>query len=147
MRKFQMEKSGEVVSVYTAIGFNVKRLWASVSVKKFYLKCQNFRITVSSNYSKNLGKILPKFSLSKLTVTYDYFSDIYLKRLITQLFLKIFPKCRKNFLKIACFKSFLTVPSNFLRISEHMSISSEFRNTYKFSQNFRIPFSSNYSPC
>ncbi len=82
-----------------------------------------------------------------MTVIYDYFPDIYLKFLITQLFLKIFPKYRKNFLKIACFKSFLTVPLNFLRISKHMSISSEFRNTYKFPWNFRKPFSSNYSQC
>ncbi len=75
-----------------------------------------------------------------MTVTYDYFPDIYLKFLITQLFLKIFPKYRKNFHKIACFKSFLKVPLNILRISEHMSISSEFRNTYKFPPNFLIPF-------
>ncbi len=68
---------------------------------------------------------------------YDYFPDIYSKFLITQLFFKIFPKYKKNFLKIACFKSFLTVPLNFPNI---MSISSEFRNTYKFPQNFRILF-------
>ncbi len=57
---------------------------------------------------------------------------------MTQLFL--FPKYRKNFVKIACFKSFL-------RISERMPISSEFWNAYKFPQLFRIPFSSNYSQC
>ncbi len=61
---------------------------------------------------------------------YGYFPENYLKFLITQLFLKIFPKYRKNFLKIACFRSFLTVPLNFLRNVEHMSISSEFRNTW-----------------
>ncbi len=48
-----------------------------------------------------------------MTVIYDYFPDIYSKFLITQLLLKILPKYRKNFLKIACFKSFLTVPRNF----------------------------------
>ncbi len=117
----------------------------AVRVKKIYLKCQNFRITISSNYSKNLGKISSKI-FSELTVIYDYFLDIYLEFLITQLFLKIFTKFRKNFLK-TCLKSFLTVPLNFLRISEHMSISSEFRNTYKFPRNLRIPFTSNYSEC
>ncbi len=75
-----------------------------------------------------------------MTVLYDYFPNIYLKFLITQLFRKIFPKYRKNFLKIAYYKSFLTVPLNFLRISEKMTISSEFRNTYKFCQYFQIPF-------
>ncbi len=50
---------------------------------------------------------------------YDYFPCIYLKYLNAQLYLKIFPKDRKNFLKIACFKSFLPVPLNFLWISEH----------------------------
>ncbi len=84
--------------------------------------------------------------LSKLTVIYDYVPDIYLKFLITQLILKIFPKYRKNFLKVARFKSFLTVSLNFLRISKHTSVSLEFCNTYKFPQNFRIPFSSNYFP-
>ncbi len=38
-----------------------------MNVKKICLKYQNFRITISSNYSKNLGKFLLKFSLSKLT--------------------------------------------------------------------------------
>ncbi len=84
---------------------------------------------------------------SKLTVTSDYFPDIYVTFLITQLFLKIFLKYRKNFLKIASFKSFLTVPLNFLRISKYMAIFSEFRNTYKFPRNFRIPFSLSYSQC
>ncbi len=99
-------------------------------------------------------KLLQKFRenffqnfLSKLTVTHDYCPDINLKFMITQLFLKIFPKYKKNFFKIACFKSFLTVPINFLRISEHLSIFSKFWNTYKFPQNFRIPFCSNYSQC
>ncbi len=36
---------------------NGKRLWVAGSVKKNCLKCQNFRIIISSNYSKNLGKI------------------------------------------------------------------------------------------
>ncbi len=67
-------------------------------------------------------KLFQKFSLSKLTVINDYFPDIYLKFLITQSFLKIFPKYRKNFLKIACFKNFLVFPLNFLRISEHMYV-------------------------
>ncbi len=41
---------------------------------------------------------------------------------------KIFPKYRKNFLKIACFKSFLTDPLNFLRISEYIQISCKLSN-------------------
>ncbi len=53
---------------------------------------------------------------------YDYFPDIYWKVLITQLFLKIFPEYKKTFIKITCFQSFLRVHSNFLKISEHMSI-------------------------
>ncbi len=47
----------DCVAVHMTIGSNVKRLWVAVSVKKIWLKCQNFRITISSNYSKNLGKI------------------------------------------------------------------------------------------
>ncbi len=77
-----------------------------------------------------------------MTIIYGYFPDIYLKFLITQLFLKIFPKYRKNFLKIVCFKSFLTVSLNFhrifrthvnfLRISEYIQISSKLLNPYYF---------------
>ncbi len=96
------------------------------------------------NYSKNLGKISSNIFSLKID---DYFSDIYLKFVITQLFLKIFPKYKKNFLKITCVKSFHAVPLNFLRIFEHMSISSEFWNTYKIPQNCRILFSSNYFQC
>ncbi len=75
---------------------------------------------------------------------YDYFPDIHLEFLIAQLFLNLSPKYRKNFLKIACFKSFLKVPLNFLRISKHMSISSEFGNTYKFTRNLWILLSSKW---
>ncbi len=57
---------------------------------------------------------------------FDFQFLINSDREITQLFLKIFSKYRKNFFKIACFKSFLTVPLNFLRISEHISIFSEY---------------------
>ncbi len=95
------------------------------SVNKFGLKCQNFRITISFNYSKNFGEISSKI-FSKLTVTCDYFPDVYLKLPITHLFLKLFPKYRKNVLEISCFKNFLTFPLNFLRISE----------SYQFFQNF-----------
>ncbi len=112
----------------TTICSNVKRLCQRVvaSVKKICLKkCQNFRITLSSNYSKNLGNISSKI-FSKLPVIHDYFLDIYLKFPITQLFLKLFSKYRKNFLKVACFEMFLSFSLNYLRISEHMSISSEF---------------------
>ncbi len=48
------------LSVHTALGSNVKRLWVAASVQKICLKCQNFLITISSNYSKNLGKISSK---------------------------------------------------------------------------------------
>ncbi len=60
----QKKNPGGAVSVHTTIGFYVKRLWIAASVKKICLKCQHFRITISSNYSKNLGKISFKiFSL------------------------------------------------------------------------------------
>ncbi len=125
------KKSSGAVSVHTATASNVKRLWVAVSVKKICLKCQHFRIVIFSNYSKNLGKISSKiFSLKIDCYKYDYFPDIYLKFLITQLFLKIFPKYRKNFLKIACFKSFLTVPLNFLRISKYVQSSCKLLNPF-----------------
>ncbi len=54
------------MSVDTAIGSNVKRLWVAVSVKKICLKCQNFQISISPNYSKNLGKISSKISSLKI---------------------------------------------------------------------------------
>ncbi len=58
------KKSGGAVSVHKAIGSNLKRLRVAVSVKKICLQCQNFRITLSTNYSKNLGKNSSKiFSL------------------------------------------------------------------------------------
>ncbi len=58
------KKSGGAVSVHTAICSNVKRLWVVASVKKICLKYLSFQITISSNYSKNLGKISSKiFSL------------------------------------------------------------------------------------
>ncbi len=58
------KKSGRAVSVHTAIGSNVKRLWVAASVKKICSNCLNFRITIFSNYSKNLKKISSKiFSL------------------------------------------------------------------------------------
>ncbi len=132
---FVQKKSGEAVLMHTATGSNVKRLRIAASVKKICLKCQNFRITIFSNFSKNW-----------LLYMVWLFPDIYLKFLSTQLFLKIFPKYKKNFLKIACFKSFLTIPLNFLRIFEHMSIYSEFRNTYKFPRNFQISITFLNSP-
>ncbi len=120
--------------------------YALLSEKNF-LKCQNFRIAISSNYSKNLGKISSKtFSLKIGCCIWLVFWHL-LETSDSIVVPKIFPKYRKHFLKIACFKSFLTVPLNFLRIFEYMSIFLEFQNTYKFSQNFRIPFSSNYSQC
>ncbi len=51
------KKSGGAASVHTAVGSNVKRPWVAASVKKNCLKCQNFRITIPSNYCKNLRKI------------------------------------------------------------------------------------------
>ncbi len=82
---------------------------------------------------QKLGKIPSKIFSLKIDryiymAIYDYFPNIYLKFPITQLWLKIFPKYKNNFLKIACFKSFRTVPLNFLRISKHMPISSEVWN-------------------
>ncbi len=47
------KKLGGAVSVHTATGSNVKCLRVAVRIKKISLKCQNFRITISSNYSKN----------------------------------------------------------------------------------------------
>ncbi len=62
------KKSGGSVSVHTAIGSNVKRLGVTASVKKICLKCQNIRITTSSNYSKNLGKISSKILMPLLHI-------------------------------------------------------------------------------
>ncbi len=112
-----------------AIGSKVKRLRVTVSVKKICLvsKFPNHCILkLFQKFKENIYKI---FSL-KIDCYIDYFPDIYLKFLITQLFLKIFPKYRKNFLKIACFRSFLTVPLNFLRILEYIQISSKFSNPF-----------------
>ncbi len=110
--------------------FQRETLRVVVRVKKICLKCQNFSIATSSNYSENLKKISSKIFSLKIDCIYDYFPDICLKFLITQLFLKIFPKYRKNFFKVACFNSFLTVPLNFFRISKHISIFTEFWNKY-----------------
>ncbi len=84
----------------------------------------HYFLKLFQKFRKNFFQI----SLTKLTVAYDYFPDIYLKFLSTKSVLK-------NFLKIACFKNFITV----------LWISSEFPNMCQFPQNFRIPFFSNYS--
>ncbi len=59
---------GVAVSEHTAIGSNMKRLWVAANVEKICLKCPNFRITVSSNYSKNWGKIY--FKIFPLKIEY-----------------------------------------------------------------------------
>ncbi len=139
LRKNLTKKLGGAVLVHMAVGSNVKHLchWVVASIKKICL-CQNFWITISSNYSKNLGRMSSKI-FSKLIVI-RLFSWHLLEITITQLFLKLFPKYRKNFLEIACSKIFLTLPLSFLRIYKHMPISSEFWNSYKFTQIFESLF-------
>ncbi len=107
---FTKKKLGGTASVHMAIDSNVKCLRLAVSVEKNFLKLfQKFR----ENFSQNF--------LSKLTVIYDYFPDIYLKFLITKLFPKIFPKYKKISSK-----------------SPVLKVSSEFPNIRQFSQNFGI---------
>ncbi len=63
---------------------------------------QNFRISISSNYSQNSDKIFSK--LIVLLIIFPTFAENF--RLHNG-FLKLFRKYMKNFLKIACFKNFL----------------------------------------
>ncbi len=97
---------------------NVRKIFSESPIPKFfwnfvkissefrntYKFSQNFRITFSWSYSQKLRKIwlhtgsklsVPKFSWH----LFSKFPNIY--------FLKLFPKYRKNFLKIVCFKTFL----------------------------------------
>ncbi len=67
------KKSGGAVSVHTVIFFNVKRLRVAASFKKIYSKYQNFRITISSNYSKNLRKIFSKIFFPKIDRYISFF--------------------------------------------------------------------------
>ncbi len=67
---------GGAVSVHTAIGSNVKRQWVAACVKKICLKCQHFRFTISSNYSKNWGEISSK--IFSLKIDYYLYMIIFL---------------------------------------------------------------------
>ncbi len=139
----QPKKSVGAVLVHTTTGSNVKRLWVAASVKKICLKCQNFQITISSNCSKIWGKISSKiFSQNWLLPSMTIFLTFTWN--FTQLFLKIFPKYRKNFLQNRLFYKFphgsfkfsqnFRTCVNFLRILEYIQISSKLSNPYYFSK-------------